>query len=309
MNLLKTNGRLKWSVVFVFIFIIVYLFVICLSKASLYGVLNVFTVDFNDISTENVLEDSADHLFLQNFSQKHSELTSKALKIFFVQTSENVDILSRHACSIESAARLHPDGFIFVLMRSQYVLIKSSAYIHLHSYSNIHIVHFTEEDVYSGTSLTRLNQTKRKQYIRYFSISHMSDFIRTALLYKYGGIYFDLDVIPIKKFHHFRNTVALETTDGVNVAVLAFEKHHLALNLQMNIQLQTISKRFHALCWNCLGPKALTDALKNVCDQQQLIVHQQDKCHQIDIQPSYVFYPITYQVSFPSNKTNLTRLF
>ncbi|UJR22827.1 hypothetical protein I4U23_025857 [Adineta vaga] len=298
MHLLKVkmNGRIRWSIIFFIVFVIVYLFVSHLSTASLYGVLNIFTVSFDDVSVNNnVHEGSKDHLLLQNFSRKTSQLISEKLKIFFVQTSENDDILSRHACSIESAARLHPNSFIFVLMRSRYILIKSNSYIHLYSYTNIHIVHFDEEVIYSGTSLSRLNQTKRKQFIPYFYISHMSDFVRTALLYKYGGIYFDLDVIPLRKFSHFRNTVAMETTDGVNVAVLAFEKHHLVLDLQMDIQLQTISKQFHALCWNCLGPKALTDALKNACDQNQLYIHQQDKCHQIDIQPSYVFYPIPYQ--------------
>ncbi|CAF1456268.1 unnamed protein product [Adineta steineri] len=277
------------------IFTIVYLSVTQLSKASLYGVLNIFTVNFNDISVQHLDKDSTNYILLQNITEKESDLINAKLKIFFVQTSENEDILSRHACSIESAARLHSDGLIFVLMRSKYILRKSTSYKHLESYENLYIVHFNEEDIYSGTSLSRLNQTKRKQYIHYFSISHMSDFIRTALLYKYGGIYFDLDVIPLKKFHEFSNTVALETSVGVNVAVLVFVKQHLVLDLQMDIQLQTISNQFHALCWNCLGPSALTDALKDVCDHHQLYIHQKDKCHEIDIQPSYVFYPIPYQ--------------
>lgn len=124
----------------------------------------------------------------------------------------------------------------------------------------------------------------------------MSDFIRTALLYKYGGIYFDLDVIPLKNFHTFTNTVALETDSGVNVAVLAFEKQHSVLNVQMDKQLKSVESQFNALCWNCLGPLALTDALKDVCEQQKLHINQKDKCRQIDIQPSYVFYPISYDV-------------
>jgi mannosyltransferase OCH1-like enzyme len=181
-------------------------------------------------------------------------------------------------------------------MRSKYIHLKKGSYIHLNSYKNIYFVHFNEQDIYSGTSLTRLNKTKRKQYIHYFSISHMSDFLRTALLYKYGGIYFDLDVIPLRSFNSFTNAVGLETKDGVNVAVLSFEKQHLVLDLQMDIQLKSMENQFNALCWNCLGPSALTDALKKVCDEGELIIHDKDKCQQIDIQPSFVFYPIPYQV-------------
>ena len=269
-----------------------------LSKASLYGLFNIFTVDFTDNSIKTQHFDSNNYFLLENLSEKESELITSKLKIFFIQTSENEDILSRHGCSIESAARLHPNGSIFVLMHSKYIHLKKGSYIHLHSYQNIYFLHFNEEFIYSGTSLTRLNQTKRKQFLHYFSISHLSDFLRTALLYKYGGIYFDLDVIPIKSFNQFSNTVGLETNDAVNVAVLAFEKKHLVLDLQMHIQLKTMEKKFQALCWNCLGPLALTDALKNVCEQQQLDIHRKDKCHQIDIQPPFVFYPIAYQVKF-----------
>ncbi|CAF3782410.1 unnamed protein product [Rotaria sp. Silwood1] len=291
----RAVSSFKWSIIFIIIFTIVYLSVTQLSKVSLYGVVNIFTVEFNDGSIENFNENSNNYLLLENIFQKEYELINTKLKIFFVQTSKNEDILSRHACSIESAARLHPNGLIFVLMRSKYIHLKKGSYIHLRSYNNIYFVHFNEQDIYFGTLLINLNKTQRKQYINYFSISHMSDFIRTAILYKYGGIYFDLDVIPLKNFQLFSNTVGLETNYGVNVAVLVFEKQHLVLNIQMIKQLETIEKQFHALCWNCLGPLALTDALKSICNQSQLYIHEKDKCHQIDIQPSYVFYPISYQ--------------
>ncbi|UJR26133.1 hypothetical protein I4U23_007477 [Adineta vaga] len=267
-----------------------------IGDTSLYGVLNIFTVDFNDDSNENISLNQTDenHLLLEDISQREFELLNDQLKIFFVQTSENSDLLARHACSIESAARLHFNSLIFVLMRSKTIHLKKGSFNHLHSYSNIRFVHFNEYQIYSGTTLSRLNQTKRTQFIRYFSISHMSDFIRTALLYKYGGIYFDLDVIPLKTFSSFLNTVGLESMEGVNVAVLTFEKQHLVLDIQMDIQLMLVNQQFNSLCWNCVGPSALSDALKHVCDENSLHIHARDKCHDIDIQPSYVFYPITY---------------
>ncbi|CAF4209720.1 unnamed protein product [Rotaria socialis] len=287
---------LKWCIIFIIIFGIVCLSVSRLSKASLYGIFNIFTVEFDDASMRNLNENSQDYLLLENISQKESELIKTSLKIFFVQTSKNEDIISRHACSIEAAARLHPNGLIFVLMRSKYIHLKKGSYLHLRSYNNIHFTHFDEQEIYRGTSLIKLNKTKRTQFIHYFAISHMSDFIRTTLLYKYGGIYFDLDIIPLKNFQIFSNAVGLETDNGVNVAVLAFERQHLVLDLQMEKQLESIENKFNALCWNCLGPLALTQVLRNVCDQHQLRIHEKDKCLEIDIHPSYVFYPISYQV-------------
>ncbi|CAM2725054.1 unnamed protein product [Rotaria socialis] len=286
---------LKWCIIFIIIFGIVCLSVSRLSKASLYGIFNIFTVEFDDASMRNLNENSQDYLLLENISQKESELIKTSLKIFFVQTSKNEDIISRHACSIEAAARLHPNGLIFVLMRSKYIHLKKGSYLHLRSYNNIHFTHFDEQEIYRGTSLIKLNKTKRTQFIHYFAISHMSDFIRTTLLYKYGGIYFDLDIIPLKNFQIFSNAVGLETDNGVNVAVLAFERQHLVLDLQMEKQLESIENKFNALCWNCLGPLALTQVLRNVCDQHRLRIHEKDKCLEIDIHPSYVFYPISYQ--------------
>ncbi|CAF1477671.1 unnamed protein product [Rotaria magnacalcarata] len=296
----RTVNAFRWLLIFATLFFVVYISVTQLSKASLYGIFNIFTVDFNDDSYKtfhykNINDTDENHLRLKDFSQYESELFKVQFKIFFVQTSENEDILSRHACSIESASRLHPNGLIFVFMRSQYVHLRKGSFNRLRTYTNIRFVHFNEHDIYSGTTLSRLNGTKRAQRIRYFAISHMSDFIRTALLYKYGGVYFDLDVIPLKRFSLFSNTVALESIDSVNVAVLAFEKQHLALDIQMDIQLTLVNQQFNAFCWNCVGPAALSDALKRVCDEKKLSIHSKDKCQQIDIQPSFVFYPIPYQ--------------
>lgn len=280
------------------IFFITFILITQLSKANIYGIFNIFTADFHaglygDRSERGKMNSS---VVLEDFTRRESQLLSQQLKIFFVQTSDNEDLLSRHACSIESAARLHPTGLIFVFMRSRWINRNTNVWIHLQAYSNIYFVHFNEQDIYSGTTLARLNQNERRQFIRYFTISHMSDFIRTVLLYKYGGIYFDLDVIPLRTFERFSNTVGLESIDGVNVAVLAMEKQHLVLDIQMDLQIKSVNSPFQAFCWSCVGPSALSDALKHICDEHMLHIHAKDRCHQIDIQPSYVFYPIHYQV-------------
>lgn len=264
-----------------------------ISRASIYGIFNIVTVDIPD-----TIDDlrPKDYQPLEKFSAREAEFHQEKLKIFFVQTSRNPYLLSRHACSIEAAARLHRKGSIYVLLHSQVIDTNHPSYLHLQSYPNIHFLHFTEDEIYAQTLLMKSKQIHRRQLIEYFSISHTSDLIRTALLYKYGGIYFDLDVIALKPFDSFVNTVAIESSSGVNVAALAFEKGHLALDLQMQIQLDSMDKQFQAFCWNCLGPAALTEALKTVCDQHQLHLRAKDKCHQVDILPSFVFYPIDYQV-------------
>jgi mannosyltransferase OCH1-like enzyme len=73
-------------------------------------------------------------------------------------------------------------------------------------YSNIRFVHFNEYDIYSGRTLSKLNkinETKYKQFYVILKYHIWVIFIRTALLYKYGEIYFDLDVILLKSFSGF----------------------------------------------------------------------------------------------------------
>uniref|UniRef100_A0A3N7GJ94 Alpha 1,4-glycosyltransferase domain-containing protein n=1 Tax=Populus trichocarpa TaxID=3694 RepID=A0A3N7GJ94_POPTR len=62
---------------------------------------------------------------------------------------------------------------------------------------------------------------------------NMSNLLRLALLYKFGGIYMDTDVIVLKRFTKLRNVIGAQTIDletrnwsRLNNAVLIFDKKH-----------------------------------------------------------------------------------
>ncbi|XWS12685.1 hypothetical protein CRYUN_Cryun37aG0111500 [Craigia yunnanensis] len=62
---------------------------------------------------------------------------------------------------------------------------------------------------------------------------NLSNLLRLALLYKYGGIYIDIDIIVLKSFNNLRNVIGaqsinLETKNWsrLNNAVLIFDKQH-----------------------------------------------------------------------------------
>ena len=62
-----------------------------------------------------------------------------------------------------------------------------------------------------------------------------SDTIRVLLLYLYGGVYFDLDVISIAEFAKQLpvNFAVAQGVTSVNNAVLRFSKKHPFLSLMM----------------------------------------------------------------------------
>ncbi|KAI4296692.1 hypothetical protein L6164_036632 [Bauhinia variegata] len=62
---------------------------------------------------------------------------------------------------------------------------------------------------------------------------NLSNLLRLSLLYKYGGIYIDADVIVFKSFSKLRNTIGAQNSDAktgkwsrLNNAVLIFDKKH-----------------------------------------------------------------------------------
>jgi lactosylceramide 4-alpha-galactosyltransferase len=62
---------------------------------------------------------------------------------------------------------------------------------------------------------------------------NLSNLLRLALLYKFGGIYIDTDVIVLKRFSKMRNVIGAQTIDletgnwsRLNNAVLIFDKNH-----------------------------------------------------------------------------------
>lgn len=62
---------------------------------------------------------------------------------------------------------------------------------------------------------------------------NLSNLLRLVLLYKFGGIYIDTDVIVLKSLAQLRNAIGAQTVDletgnwsRLNNAVLIFDKHH-----------------------------------------------------------------------------------
>ncbi|MBA0787359.1 hypothetical protein Gotri_025407, partial [Gossypium trilobum] len=62
---------------------------------------------------------------------------------------------------------------------------------------------------------------------------NLSNLLRLVLLYKYGGVYIDTDVIVLKSFNNLSNVIGAQsmnietkTWSRLNNAVLVFDKHH-----------------------------------------------------------------------------------
>lgn len=134
----------------------------------------------------------------------------------------------RQACAIESAAKENPNWDVFVLFASPAGFINDSSphspiIRSLESYPNIHMrnVHLWTYAI--GTPMEKWLQNDdlfRSQYLN----SHISDFLRYLSMYKFGGIYLDLDVIVQKSFENVEpNFSGAESADDVAAGVMSFD--------------------------------------------------------------------------------------
>ncbi|XP_068135233.1 alpha-1,4-N-acetylglucosaminyltransferase-like [Hyperolius riggenbachi] len=151
--------------------------------------------------------------------------------IIFLETSDRMHLPSLVLCALESAARVYPDRHVFFFMKginhtasqdNEEVILRH--YPTLSSLNNIHIVPLIMEDIFNSTPLfpwyKKINATKEPHWI------HVSaDGCRLALIWKYGGIYMDTDIISIYPIPHY-DFLAGESNKYSSNGVYGFPAQH-----------------------------------------------------------------------------------
>lgn len=128
--------------------------------------------------------------------------------IFFHETScsKEATLTARQACAVESAARMNPNRAVYLFYLSPSELSpKSETFYHLLiRYKNIKIRRILVKDYFANTPLEQWYKSGTLETTSKWPTSHMSDVLRYLTLWKFGGIYLDLDVVMIKyKLFHW----------------------------------------------------------------------------------------------------------
>lgn len=145
-----------------------------------------------------------------DFPSAHERELPPLKSIFFIETSCKGGINSRQACSIESAARAHPNWQINVLFAGPVSIHtqNGSTIGVLQKFNNINFYRIHVADYGKGTPLEDILSSNLLNSSRW-SVMHSADVLRYLTLYKWGGVYLDLDVIVVKPFDSLaRNWVA-----------------------------------------------------------------------------------------------------
>ncbi|XP_072111824.1 alpha-1,4-N-acetylglucosaminyltransferase-like [Mobula birostris] len=215
--------------------------------------------------------------------------------IMFLESTDNLKPMPLAMCSVESAARLNPDKPIYYFMKgfsgnlSQYPETEYRGIHLLSSMKNVIILPLNPIELFEDTPLESWYQKANPEEEKYWA-HVLADGCRLALLWKYGGIYLDTDVISLTPLL-FTNFTCLESTGYYNNAALGFHQKH------------------HGFIWNCLedfvasydggiwgqqGPRLITRVLNKWCNTVDLAAFAGNTCNGISLLTRNRFYPIPY---------------
>lgn len=117
---------------------------------------------------------------------------------------------------------------------------------------------------------------------------NLSNILRLAVLYKYGGVYIDVDMILLRSFSGLKNAIGAQSIDPqtgewnrLNNAVLVFDKRH-SLLLKF---IQEFALTFDGNRWGHNGPYLLTRVVTNLGNRAR---------HDFKIMPPIAFYPVDW---------------
>ncbi|XP_017848289.1 lactosylceramide 4-alpha-galactosyltransferase-like [Drosophila busckii] len=208
-----------------------------------------------------------------------------------------LSLTKRQACSIESAAMHHPSYQVFVLFacstyRQQHKT--QEAFIEaLLGYENVELRQLHINRYAMGTPI--------EDWLKYGELytsnhvtSHISDFLRYVTLYRYGGIYMDMDVLVLRSLEQLPpNYTGAESATDLGAGVMSFSPvgigHQLAKRCLLDLE-----QNFNGQGWGTNGPGVITRVSQNVCDTFELteMLNNRERCRGFQIYEPSVFYPV-----------------
>ncbi|KAF8796923.1 Lactosylceramide like protein [Argiope bruennichi] len=212
--------------------------------------------------------------------------------IFFLETSNSPRISARGSCAVESAAKHHPDRQVRVLFSSPTVLDLTDPFMKsLTQLSNVQLLRMDMALLVEDTPLWHWYK-KGKWKSSPFRTVHVSDALRLSIIWKYGGIYLDTDVVVLRSLSHLHNTTTTDNGKNLGSAFLAFEPYHPLLQATIT----DFATSYTPSDFASNGPVLLDKHFKQRCHVElvdELYKGGENTCD-VDVLPYKSTYPIDY---------------
>nr|AAP47165.1 alpha-1,4-galactosyltransferase [Homo sapiens] len=177
--------------------------------------------------------------------------------IFFLETSDRTNPNFLFMCSVESAARTHPESHVLVLMKGlpggNASLPRHLGISLLSCFPNVQMLPLDLRELFRDTPLADWYAAVQGRWEPYL-LPVLSDASRIALMWKFGGIYLDTDFIVLKNLRNLTNVLGTQSRYVLNGAFLAFERRHEFMALCM----RDFVDHYNGWIWGHQGPQLLT---------------------------------------------------
>ena len=157
------------------------------------------------------------------------------------------------------------------------------------NYPNVKIAEIDLADYVAGTRLESwyfCSQWNRG----WFAVPHLSDALRFLTLSKYGGYYFDLDVIHLRPVTSYRNFVVAEDGDKLGSSVIHVDRGHPVIETLVD----TFAADYKWYVWSHNGPDLVTRVLQKWCDVYYISWMTPERCKGFRVLTPKSFYPVHY---------------
>ncbi|KAH8294639.1 hypothetical protein KR018_000710 [Drosophila ironensis] len=221
-------------------------------------------------------------------------------------------LTAREACAIESAA-LHNQGLtVFVLFSGA-----THRFIHgdplikaLNAYKNIRLRHLHLWRFAAGTPIEKWLKTGKIFKSKHL-YPHVSDLLRYLTLYRFGGIYLDLDVVVLRSLEKMPpNFTGAETNKSLACGVMKMDNNGVGHRIAASC-LQDLQTNYNANDWGSNGPGVITRIAKKHCNTTsiQSMIHKPSRCKGFKVFDQQAFYAVPWRQwkdFFESKKLNKT---
>ncbi|KAM8954435.1 alpha-1,4-N-acetylglucosaminyltransferase-like isoform 2-T2 [Pelodytes ibericus] len=223
------------------------------------------------------------------------DVLSQGNGIMFLETTNRLNAPSFVLCAVESAARVYHDRPVVFFMKGlskiNSVDDENKARMHFPTLSSLNNVYFFPlemEEIFKDTPLQpwykKVNPDLETHWIHV-----SSDGCRLALIWRYGGIYMDTDIISIRPIPD-ENFLAAESSRYSSNGVFGLSQNHTFTWKSMD----NFVKNYNGEVWGHQGPYLFTHVLEQFCILPEFERVEDIICGNISFLHPQRFYPIAY---------------
>ncbi|CAG7890652.1 unnamed protein product [Brassica rapa] len=198
-----------------------------------------YTITVTESNNLHVLDVFGGRDVSEKFQQRATEFSRDDCEVNFMMTwiSPAVIFGKREILSVESVFKSHPRGCLIILSSTMdsplgFRILKPFLDRGYRVAAITPDLPYLLKDTAGETWLEEI-QTGKRDPGKISLAQNLSNLMRLAYLFKFGGVYLDTDMIVLKSFKHLRNVIGAQTLEPVsrnwtrlNNAVLIFDKNH-----------------------------------------------------------------------------------